>query len=124
MSVQFSNRALIIIYGILTCIYLFGSIKQVIDNSTGNRTIGAILMFVYFATILLGLLKKSYISTTISLLNFGIASLFIMIIILIKLPIFSFELLGLLLFGFLGSYMSFNSMKAGMVKVLNNNQNS
>ena len=124
MSVQFSNKILIIIYGILTCIYLFGSIKQVIDNSTGNRTVGAILMFAYFSIILLGLFKKSHISSAISLFNFGVGSLFIMIIILIKLPILSLELLGLLLFGFLGSYMSFNSMKAGMVKVPNNNQNS
>ncbi|RJG36727.1 hypothetical protein D1Z90_20280 [Motilimonas pumila] len=112
MSVQLSNKILISFYCILTCVYLFTSVDKGFENLTGNRAIGAICAFVYFATILFGLFRKPRIFSAISLFNFIIGSLFIVVVIFSGLPEFSMPLFLYLCFGVLGGYLSLNSLNA------------
>lgn len=113
MSVQLSNKFLVLFYCILTCVYLVASIYKGLDNLTGNRTIGAILAFVYFTTLSFGLIKKPRIFSVISLFNFVIGSLFIVVVIFAGLPSFNLLLLAYLLLGILGVYLSLNSTNVG-----------
>ncbi|WP_461536089.1 hypothetical protein [Spongorhabdus nitratireducens] len=95
MNSEFLRKVLLAGYSLIAALYFYGFINKVLENPTGNRTLGALLVFLYMGLMSLGLYKYPKAFLLLSAANFMIGFLAIIYLIYFGLPAISAVLIAL-----------------------------